>query len=76
MSITDDIVEKLNALPPDKRVKVLDFVEFLGRECDGAVTSPWKGLQGAFAHKQVDLSAEEIDEARREMWGAWVESDG
>ncbi len=74
MSITNDIVERLNALPLEKRVEVLDFVEFLGRKGEGAANAPWESLRGAFAHKRVDLSAEEIDEARREMWGDWVGS--
>ena len=37
-------------------------------------TTKRKNPAGMFAHLGIHISAEEIDESRREMWGEYVES--
>ena len=60
------ILAAVRALPPDKRQEVLDFAEFL-RQRKGQ-RQPRTSLEGKFAHLGISFSAEEIDEARQEMW--------
>lgn len=73
MSTADAILEKLNSLPADKRAEVLDFAEFLQDKVAKEQKTPWRSLMGALAQEGFSISAEEIDEARREMWGDWME---
>ena len=73
MSTAEAILEKLNALPADKRAEVLDFAEFLQDKLAKERRTPWRSLRGVLARDGFSISAEEIDEARREMWGDWIE---
>ena len=67
MSVEDALIEKLRALPPDKQQEALDFIEFLQRKAKTA--QPRRSLEGLWADLGVDITEEEIAEARREMWG-------
>ena len=71
--IEQTVLEKLRALPPDKQQEVLDFVEFLERK--NGVKSPRRSLMGLCADLGIHISTEDIDEARREMWGNFPRED-
>jgi hypothetical protein len=66
MSIEKALLEKLLKLPVDKQKEVLDFVESLERKA-GEHRSR-RSLKGLWADLGVDISPEDIAEARREMW--------
>jgi hypothetical protein len=66
MTTADLIAAKAKALSPEGQREVLDFVRFLhGRSSRGI---PYKSLAGVWSDLGVDLSTEDIDEARREAW--------
>ena len=65
MATWDLIAEKTLDLSPKQQEEVLRFVESLRRQ--GTSKGPRKGLRGIW--RGFDISAEDIDEARREMWG-------
>ena len=65
--IEETIVEKLRKLPLDRQREALDFVEFLEQETT-VPKPPRRSLKGALAHLNVHIRAEDIHEARREMW--------
>ena len=67
MKIPDLVLEKLRELSPDKQQAVLEFVESL-RE-NGAPAKPLKGFEGLLENYNVQITEEDIAEARREMWG-------
>jgi hypothetical protein len=67
MTIPDLVLEKLRELPPNKQQAVLEFVESL-RE-NGATAMPLKGFEGLLEEYNVQITEEDIAEARREMWG-------
>lgn len=71
MTTWELIVEKAKALPPEKQQEVLDFVEFLEKRAEPK--QPLRNLEGLW--RGVNISAEDIDEARREMWGNFPRSD-
>jgi hypothetical protein len=73
MTIDERVLDKLRSLPPEKQQEVLDFVEFLGRK--GSQGKPRLPLRGLCADLGAHLSAEEIDEARRDMWGSFPRED-
>ena len=69
------ILERLQSLPIDRQLEVQDFVEFLQQKA--VPRGPRKSLHGALAHLNIDLSKEEIDALRREMWTeGWLPADG
>jgi len=67
MSTDQLILEKLRTLPPEKQQEVLHFVESLQRKARGK--RPGRSLRGLWADLGVTITAEDIAEARREMWG-------
>jgi len=71
MVIEDAILEKLRRLPPAKQEEVLHFVEDL----EQATVPPRRSLEGYFAHLGVEITSEDIAEARREMWGNFPRDD-
>ena len=73
MTIEEQIVEKLRDLPPDKKQKVLDFVESLEQKHLGK--TPRKSIKGLCPDLGIDITEEDIAEARREMWGNFPRED-
>jgi uncharacterized protein DUF2281 len=71
--IEQSVLQKLRALPPEKQQEVLDFVEFL--ESRTMPKKPRRSLKGLWADLGVDISEEDIAEARREMWGNFPRED-
>jgi len=69
MSIEKSLLEKLEKLPAEKRQEVLDFVEFLEKKA--APKRPRRSLKGLWADLGAEVTAEDIADARREMWGSF-----
>ena len=67
MSIEKSVLEKLLKLPLDKQKKVLDFVESLEKKA--GATGRRRSLKGLWADLGVEVSPEDIAEARSEAWG-------
>ena len=67
MTIEEAVVEKLRALPPERQQEVLDFVEFLAQRA--ARKRPLRSAEGLWADLGVNITDEDIAEARRETWG-------
>jgi len=68
MTIEQAVVEKLRALPPEQQEKVLEFVETLQPQSPIEKRS-LRSVAGLWSDLDIDLTNEDIDEARREMWG-------
>ena len=68
MTIEEQVLEKLRDLPPEKQKEVLDFVNFL-KETNGGAKKPLRSLRGLWADLNIDITEEDIADARREMWG-------
>jgi hypothetical protein len=54
-------------LPVEKKQEVLDFVEFV--HARSVPKRPRRSIVGLWADLNVDITEEDIAEARREMWG-------
>ena len=67
MTIEEMVLEKLRGLPPEKQKEVLEFVESL--KPVGNTKKPLRSLEGLLEDLNVDITEEDIAEARREMWG-------
>jgi len=73
MSIEKSVLEKLLKLPVDKQKEVLDFVESLEKKAVHRHSR--RSLKGLWADLGVNISPEDIAEARREMWGGFPRED-
>ena len=73
MSIEESLIKKLRAVPPEKQQEALRFVESLQQETRDRL--PGRSLRGLWAGLGLDVTAEDIDEARNEMWRSFPRKD-
>lgn len=73
MNLEQNVLDVLQSLPLEKQQEVLDFAEFL-RKKSGDLPKR-QSLMGLCADPGVTVTAEDIDEARREMWGNFPRED-
>jgi hypothetical protein len=67
MTLEQRVLGKLRDLPADKQKQVLDFVDLL-RKTNGT-KKPRRSLRGLWKDLNIQITEEDIAEARREMWG-------
>lgn len=63
MTLQETVAERVRALSEEDQRRVLEFIQSLG------APTGRKDPRGLFAHRGVHITAEVIDEARREAWG-------
>jgi hypothetical protein len=73
MTTWELIAEKAKDLPPDKQQELLDFAEFL--QARAVPPRPLKSSAGLWKDLGLDITEEDIAEARREMWGNFPRED-
>ena len=73
MSLEQAILEAVRALPTEKQREILDHPARLRDE--SVKKKPFKSMEGLWADLGISLSAEEIDENRREMWRNFPRDD-
>ena len=66
MSVEQAILEAVRTLPFDKQQEILNHATRLRDEAAPKV--PLQNIKGILAGRGISVSAEDIDEARREMW--------
>jgi hypothetical protein len=74
MTLEQEILDALRGLPADKQQEVLDHAKHLRNEL-GQRRPQRKSGRGLWADLHIELSAEDIDEARREMWKNFPRND-
>ncbi|MGH9828318.1 MAG: hypothetical protein ACREDR_34265 [Blastocatellia bacterium] len=67
------MLERIRRLRRDKQEALEHFVEDI--EIHGTLKTPRRNLKGALAPLNLHLTEQDIDEARREMWGNSPRSD-
>lgn len=73
MNLEQAVLEKLRELPPNQQQEVLDFAEFLQQK--NFIKRPLKSVKGMWAHLDLDITEEDITQARKEMWGNFPRED-
>ncbi|MCT7973471.1 DUF2281 domain-containing protein [Laspinema olomoucense] len=73
MNLEQAVLEKFRTLTPDKQQEVLDFAEFLHQK--NPPKQPLKSVKGLWADLKVDITEEDIAQARKEMWGNFPRED-
>ncbi|MFH1908882.1 MAG: hypothetical protein ABIL11_16125 [Chloroflexota bacterium] len=71
--IDELVLKRLQVLSPEKQREVLVFVEFL--EYKSIPVRPRRSLKGLWADLDVEITEEDISEARHEMWGNFPRED-
>lgn len=66
-NIQRSVVEILEVLPPDKQQELLHFAESL--QAQNIAKKPRKSLKGICSDLEINLTEEDLAEAKREMWG-------
>jgi len=74
MTLEQAILDAVRELPPDKQQELLEHAEHL-RLQEKQSRTPRKSGRGLWADLNIDLSAEDIDEARREAWKNFPRDD-
>ena len=76
MSVAEMVLERLNTLPDEKQLEVLQFVEFLASPQKKASELPRRNrppsshrIRGMWAEYGFHITDEDIAQARKEMWG-------
>ena len=73
ITVEQAILEAVRTLPPDKQREILAHAEKLRSE--SKLSKPrWSG-KGLWAHLNITLTAEEIEENQREMWKNFPRDD-
>lgn len=66
MTIEQAVLQQLQTLSVEKKQEVLDFVEFL--QAKRTVKRQRRNPIGLFADLKLQITAQDIDDARHEMW--------
>jgi hypothetical protein len=67
MNLEQAILQKLRELPLEKQQEVLNFATFLQQQVTHK--RPLRSVKGLCADLKVDITEEDIAQARKEMWG-------
>jgi Protein of unknown function (DUF2281) len=73
MNIEQALLEKVRSFPPEMQQEVLDFAEFLQQKI--AAKHPRRSIKGLWSGLNIDITEEDIAEARQEMWGNFPRED-
>jgi hypothetical protein len=67
MNIEQNVLNKFRQLPVEKQQELLDFAEFLAQKT--AIQPQLQTIKGLCRDLNIDLTVEDLSEARKEMWG-------
>jgi len=67
MTLEEAVLATLRELPIDKQQEVLDFAQYLKQKTAPNTTKP--SLKGLWADLDIQITEDDIAEARKEMWG-------
>ncbi len=70
MTVTEALLEKVNALPKVRQQEVLDFAEFLTEK--EKPKAPRRSLKGALSHLNIKFTEADMRQARNEMWRGYT----
>ncbi len=73
MNLEQAVLDKLRALPPERQQEVLDFAEFLQQK--NILKRPLKSVKGMWANLDINITEEDIAQARKEMWRDFPRED-
>ena len=73
MTIEQTLLTRLKFLPAEKKLEVLDFVEFLLSRTNRGNHSG--NLYGLWSDLDIEIDEEELARIRKEMWGKFADEE-
>lgn len=73
MSVEQAILDAVRSLPLDKQQEILSHATRLREQT--TPRKPFRSIKGILAGRGISISAQAIDEARREMWKHFPRED-
>jgi hypothetical protein len=73
MTLEQWIIDAVRSLPPEKQQELLEHAARL--KAENKLKKPLRSIKGLWADLGIALSAEEIDDARRDMWKKFPRDD-
>ena len=73
MSVAESVIEKMHSLTPDQQREVLELVDALAKT--HTTKAPRQTLLGLCADLGIEITEDDIAEARKEMWGNFPRED-
>jgi len=73
MEMDQILIDKLKSLPVEKKQEALDFIEFLEKKVSRKL--PRQTCEGLWKDLKINITSEDIEEVRREMWGEFPRKD-
>ncbi len=73
MSVEQAILDTVRSLPFEKQQEILRYATRLRDEA--AAKRPFRSIKGILAGRGISISAEDIEEARRETWKNFPRDD-
>jgi hypothetical protein len=72
----DQVAALVNHLSPGEKIRLVEHIMgTLKEDLPDEQPQPLRSLYGLWSDLNVNVSAEDIDEARREMWGNFPRED-
>jgi hypothetical protein len=75
LNLVEQVSAKVASLPLDQQQEALAMVEALEKRALNSAALRSHRLKGVTAGPGPKLTLEDLEEARQEMWGEYVESD-
>ena len=69
MVVEEEILQRVRALTPEQQAKVREYADQLLNQPGDR--TPLKSLEGLWSSHSFDLTDEDIEKARRELWSAF-----
>jgi hypothetical protein len=73
MTLEQWIIDAVRSLPPEKQQELLEHAERL--KAENQLKKPLRSVKGLWADLGIALSAEDIDEVRRDRWKNFPRDD-
>jgi len=70
MTTEEALFQKIKTLPPDLQQKAIEYVDSL--QIEAQKKTPRVSLKGIWADMNVNITEEDIREARNEMWRGYT----
>ena len=70
MTVKEAVLEKLDAMPTFRQQELLEYAEFL--EAKSSKQSPRRSLKGIWTEFNVNVTEQDLREARNEMWRGYT----
>ena len=70
MTVKEAVLEKLETMPTFRQQELLEYAEFL--ESKSSKQSPRRSLKGIWSDFKVNLTEQDLREARNEMWRGYT----